>query len=253
MILRALIVDDEPVARRRIRRLLDAEDGVVVIGEHADGLSALDAVCTDAPNLVFLDVQMPEISGIEVARRLDPAAVPAIVFVTAFDRYAIEAFDLHAVDYLLKPVSADRLARALTRVRARLAAPAGHPGLRDVLALLDRKQRYLSRIPVRTRGRLLFIDLATVDWLEAADNYVRLHAGRKEFLVREPLASLEAQLDPGQFVRIHRSVIVRADRIAELHPASHGDMDVVLKDGTQLTLSRTCRHSAERKLRFGKA
>jgi two-component system LytT family response regulator len=251
--LRAFIVDDEAVARRRIRRLLDAERDVVVVGEHADGRSALEAARRDAPDLIFLDVQMPEISGIEVARQLETATMPAVVFVTAFDRYAIEAFDLHAIDYLLKPVAADRLARAVARARERLGTRRAHPGLRDVLELLSQGGRYLSRIPVRTRGRLIFIDLATVDWLEAADNYVRLHAGRKEYLVREPLASLETQLDPAQFVRIHRSVIVRADRIAEMHPASHGDMDVVLRDGTQLTLSRTCRQSAERTLRFGKS
>jgi len=242
MTLRVLIADDETVARRRIRRLLAPEADMVVAGECADGAAAVNAIATDSPDLVFLDVQMPELDGFGVLRAIDPAALPAIVFVTAFDRYALRAFDVHAIDYLLKPFTPERFRLALDRARARIRRADVDPGLASLAATLRRPPRYLSRVPVRSKGRIVLVDLSTVDWIEAADNYVRLHAGRREFLLRETLAGLEKRLDPERFARIHRSAIVQVDRIHELHPASHGDMDVVLKDGTVLTLSRTWRY-----------
>jgi len=241
MSLRILIADDEVVARRRIRRLLSAERDIVVALECSDGAAAVQAIETTRPDLVFLDVQMPELDGFGVVQRLDPAALPAVVFVTAFDQYAIRAFDVHAIDYLLKPFSRERFQLALSRAKERINARRSDAGLASLIVSLRDRPRYLSRISIKSNGRVVLVDLRTVEWIEAADNYVRLHAGAREYILRETLATLERQLDPNVFARIHRSTIVRIDRILELHPASHGDMDVVLRDGTKLTLSRTWR------------
>jgi two-component system, LytTR family, response regulator len=241
MTLRILIVDDESVARRRIRRLLTAEHDVTVIGECGDGGSAIAAIAAEHPDLVFLDVQMPERDGFEVLQAVPPPELPAILFVTAYDRYALRAFDVHAIDFLLKPFTRERFRIALVRARERLDRRDRDAGLAALAASLRQRPRYLSRVPVRTGDRIVLVDLATVDWLEAADNYVRLHAQKREYLLRETLASLESQLDPNRFARIHRSAIVQIDRIVELHPATHGDFDVLLRDGTRLTLSRTWR------------
>jgi two-component system LytT family response regulator len=251
MTLRVLLVDDEAMARRRIQRLLAAEPDVAVAGECADGTTALGAIEALRPDLVFLDVQMPELDGFELVQALAPAALPAIVFVTAFDRYALRAFDVHAIDYLLKPFTAERFRTALARARARLARRAADPGLAALVAELRDRARYLSRIPVRAAGRILLVDLAAIDWMEAADNYVRLHAGRSEYLVRDTLGALERRLDPRRFARIHRSAIVQIDRVAELRSATHGDFEVRLRDGTRLTLSRTWRERLERALGQG--
>jgi two-component system LytT family response regulator len=241
MTLRILIVDDESVARRRVRRLLAAEPDAAVIGECGDGQSAIAAIVADRPDLVFLDVQMPECDGFEVLQAIPTEELPAVLFVTAYDRYALRAFDVHAIDFLLKPFTRERFRVALARARERLERRDRDAGLTALVASLRERQRYLSRVPVRTAGRIVLVELATVDWLEAADNYVRLHVQKREYLVRETLASLEAQLDPDRFARIHRSAIVQIDRIVELHPATHGDFDVLLRDGTRLTLSRTWR------------
>jgi two-component system LytT family response regulator len=246
--LRALIVDDEALARRRIRRLRAGDSGIAIAGECADGASALTAIDQLRPDLVFLDVQMPELDGFEVLQRLEGADLPAIVFVTAYDRYALRAFDVHAIDYLLKPFTPERFRTALSRVRHRLGRKDGQDGLAALARELRARPRPLARIAVRAKGRILLIETGRIDWIEAADNYVRLHAGGAEYLLRETLAALEQQLDPDRFVRIHRSTIVQLDRVRELHPATHGDFDVVLRDGTRLTLSRTCRDRLERAL-----
>ena len=239
--IRALIVDDEAVARRRIRRLLSTDADIAVIGECADGASAVETMATEQPDLVFLDVQMPERDGFEVVGALDPAALPAIVFVTAFDRYALQAFDVHAIDYLLKPYTPERFRTAVQRAKERLRSRSVDASLASFALALRERPRYVSRLSVRTSGRIVLVDLATVDWIEAEDNYVRLHAGGRSYLHRESLFALEQQLDPDRFVRIHRSAIVQIDRIAELHPATHGDMDLVLHSGKRLPLSRTFR------------
>ena len=248
MKVRALIVDDEPIARRRIRRLLRGVDGVEITGECGDGASALQAIADERPDLVFLDVQMPELDGFDVVAQLDPERPPALIFITAFDRYALRAFDVHAVDYLLKPVASARLRVAVARARDRIARGAAQPGLRDLVRELNARPAYLSRLAVRARGRIVMIDAAAIEFIQAADNYVTVHAGGREYLLRETLAALERQLDPSRFVRIHRSTIVALERIAELHPASHGDFDVVLRDSTRLTLSRSWREHVERTL-----
>jgi len=241
MTLRTLIVDDEAPARRRIRRLLAAEHDVVVAGECGDGVSAAAAIVSIRPDLVFLDVQMPERDGFAVVAALPPGPLPAILFVTAYDRYALRAFDVHAVDYLLKPFTVDRFRTALARARERIARHSADEGLTSLAETLRSRPAYLARLPVRTAGRTVFVDLGAVDWLEAADNYVRVHVRQREYLVRDTLAALESQLDPDRFVRIHRSAIVPVDHVVEIRPTSHGDAEVVLRDGTRLSVSRTFR------------
>ena len=246
---RALIVDDEPLARERLRTLLGARADVEVAGECQDGAEAIAAIPALAPDLVFLDVQMPEVDGFEVVARLGPAQMPAVIFATAYDRHALRAFEVHALDYLLKPFDLDRFDEAVTRAVAQLraAGPADLPDrLAELLADLRPARPWLERVMVKTRTRTYFVRLDEVDWIEAARNYVRLHVGAKTHLLRESLSHLETRLDPDRFVRIHRSAIVNLDRVKELAPALNGDYDVRLLDGTQLTLSRTYRRRLDR-------
>jgi len=248
MTLRTLIVDDEPVARRRMRRLLRADRDVEIVGESGDGAEAVEAIRASVPDLVLLDVQMPELDGFGVVRALTPEQMPEIIFVTAHDRYAVRAFEVHALDYLLKPVDPERLAAALARARTRLVERRKatlDPRLLALLEDLASGRRYLTRLPVKSEGRVLVVDLDDVDWIGAADNYVTLHVGREQHLVRETMGRLERELDPDRFVRIHRSAIVQIDRIAELRPDFHGEFAVRLRDGTTLTLSRTYRAKVE--------
>ncbi len=247
MILRTAIVDDEPLARRRLRRLLTSFPGVEIAGEAGDGLSAVDMVKTTKPEVLLLDVQMPELDGFAVVERL-PAPRPLIIFVTAFESFAVQAFDVHALDYVLKPVNRARLGEALERARTRLAS---RPADRDqVLAALTdyvaHRRPWLERLPVRAEGRVRLVDVGAIDWIEAADNYVIVHVGRETHILRETLAHLAASLDPGQFARIHRSTVVRIDRIAKLETALRGDYSATLQDGTKLLLSRTHRAEFER-------
>ena len=249
--LRVLIVDDEPVARRRIRRLLRADRDIDVVGEAADGAAAVQAIAEKQPDLVFLDVQMPELDGFGVLRRVGPGRAPGVIFVTAFDQYALRAFEVHAVDYLLKPFTRERLLDAVARVReSRQPGERGQdPRLAALLEELTERPRFLRRLPARAGSRIVLIDAADIDWLQAADNYVLVHSGGREYLLRETLTRLEGELDPHEFVRIHRSVLVRFDRIGDLVPTEHGDYRVTLKSGVQLTLSRTYRDRVERVLK----
>jgi two-component system LytT family response regulator len=251
MTLRVLIVDDEPLARRRIRRFLRSEPDVDVIGEAADGRAAVAALREGQTDLVFLDVQMPELDGFAVMREVGLSRLPAVVFVTAFDQYALQAFEIHAVDYLLKPFTHERLQAALDRARARRRAEASAPDSRlaALLSELAERPRFLQRLPVRSGPRIVLLETGQIDWIQAADNYVLLHAGGREYLMRETMTRLERELDPDVFVRIHRSAMVRIDRVAELQPSVHGDFRVTLKNGTYLTLSRYYRDRVERMLR----
>ncbi|HEU4883305.1 MAG TPA: LytTR family DNA-binding domain-containing protein [Longimicrobium sp.] len=244
---RVLIADDEPPARAKLRRLLDADPESSVAGEAASGTEAVEMIERLRPDLVFLDIQMPGADGFGVLQAVDPAALPHVVFVTAYDEHALRAFEVHAVDYLLKPFDADRfrtaLARAKERVRARPSA--GEDGLdariRRVLAEARPAPAYLERVLVRTGTCAVFLRTDEVDWLEAEENYVRLHAGTESYLVRGTLAGLEERLDPARFIRVHRSHIVNLASIRELHPWSHGDWMIVLRDGRELMLSRRYR------------
>jgi two-component system LytT family response regulator len=249
MTLRALIVDDEAPARRRIRRLLGFESDVVIAGECGDGDSALALIAREQPDLVFLDVQMPERDGFDVLKALPSEPLPAILFVTAHDRYALRAFDVHAVDYLLKPFTAERFRTAVARARERISAKTAGAGVASLAASLRAQPSYLTRLPVRTGNGTVFVDLASVDWMDAADNYVRLHVRGREYLVRDTLASLEAQLDPARFVRVHRSAIVQIDRVAEIRSETHGDAELRLRDGTRVAVSRTWRSGVQAALK----
>lgn len=247
-----VIVDDEPPARTRLKRLLADHADIHIAGECGDGASAVQMIEQCTPDLVLLDIQMPELDGFDVLQALDLPRLPEIVFVSAFDRYAMRAFQVHALDYVLKPVEGERLSEALdhARVRLRDRRSSGDAGLAGLLKELTKDRPYLTRIPVRSEGRVRVVDLAEVDWIGAADNYVSLHAGNREYLVRDTVAHIEQRLDPAHFVRIHRSTIVRLDRIVELLPDLHGDFQVRLKSGAILALSRTFRPKLEE--RFGR-
>ena len=251
MPLRILIVDDEPLARGKLRSLLAKETDLEVVGEAKDGRSALDAIAKLTPDLVFLDVQMPELDGFGVLAQLPPDARPAVVFVTAHDQFALKAFEVHALDYLLKPFDRERLQKSLARARQQLAAPSGPTELQNQLSALlaGMKQPAATapdRIAVKSSGRIFFVNTAEIDWVEAADNYVKLHAARAEHLMRETLSSIEQRLAGAGFVRISRSVIVHPRVVRELQPLFHGDQAVLLKDGTRLTLSRTHRDALDK-------
>jgi two-component system, LytTR family, response regulator len=249
--IRVLMTDDEPVALRRMRRLLRAADDVDIVGECGDGASAVEAIRELKPDVVLLDVQMPELDGFGVVQALGAETLPAIIFVTAYDRYALRAFDVHALDYVLKPVDQGRLLLAIDRARTRIATHRHQTMDARMVALLEdltAQRRYLTRLPVRSERGVRVIDLVDVEWISASDNYVTLHAAGREYLLRDTMTRLERQLNPTHFVRIHRSTIVQVDRIHELLPAFHGDYTIVLKDGTRLTLTRGYRPKVEEAL-----
>ena len=238
MNVRALIVDDEPIARRRLKALLQAESSVEIVGESADGESALAAIRRLRPDLMFLDVQMPGLDGFDVIELLSEAECPAVIFVTAYDRYAMRAFDVHAVDYLLKPFERGRLRKALARAAA-LAGGAGNPGRLHALIDTVRADRPLQRFLVKTPRRVYAVRADDVESLESAGHYVELRTATGTHLVRDAMAAIERRLDPGRFVRIHRSAIVNVDKVKELRPAFHGEFEVVLSSDRRLRCSRT--------------
>jgi two-component system LytT family response regulator len=228
--LRVLIADDEPPARRRLRRLLLEIGGVVIAGEAGDTPATAAAIRLHRPDVVLLDIQMPGHGGVDLAARID-APRPSIIFVTAHDAHAVRAFELDALDYLLKPVSRARLADAIGRAhRARSSAPSG----------VERDGSPV-RLPVASEGRIQLVDVASIDWIESADNYAILHCGARRHILRDTMVRLAARLDSRRFARIHRSTIVQIDRVERLEPLARGDWTLVLRDGTSLTLSRTFR------------
>ncbi len=239
--IRTLIVDDEPLAREGLRQMLATEGDIEIVGDCADGFAAIAASETRRPDLMFLDVQMPELDGFEVVAALKPDPLPVVVFVTAYDQYALRAFDAHAVDYLLKPVDPARFQTALARARANLQLHQLNGNLMALLQELREQRKPAARFLVRTAGRVVLVRAEEIDWISAEGDYVCLHAQKQKHLLRETLNTVEQQLDPTQFVRIHRSVIVNLDRIKELELLSHGDAVMLLKDGARLTLSRNYR------------
>ncbi len=245
MAIKTIIVDDEPLAREKLRGFLEKESDVEIIGECRDGREALEAIESEKPDLVFLDVQMPEMDGFEVLENLDPEALPTVIFVTAYDQYAIKAFDVHAVDYLLKPFDRERLGKAMERARSEHERRQAGDARRQLLALLQdvetRREKYPARLVIKTSGRVVFLKVDEIDWVDAAGNYVRVHAGAESHMLRETMGRLEERLDPERFLRIHRSTIVNVEGIRELQQQFHGDYLVVLKNGQRLTLSRSYR------------
>ena len=240
MQLTTLIVDDEPLARAGLRLLLAADGDVATIDEAACADEAVARIVDRRPDLVFLDVQMPEMDGFSVLERVGAARMPAVVFVTAHDRYAIQAFDINAIDYLLKPVTEERFAQALVRAKARLqSADEASAQIRALLEALSSPTAYVTRVAVRSAGRIVFVDVDDVDWIQAAENYAELHVARTSHLLHVSMSALERALDPASFLRIHRSLIVNVRRIRELEPAEHGEFVVTLKSGLRLQSSRT--------------
>jgi two-component system LytT family response regulator len=251
--IRIVIADDEPLARQRIRSLLEDRRDVTIAGEARDGSEAVDMILRERPDVVFLDVKMPELDGFEVIAALDAMGQadaeaetssfsPAIVFVTAFGEFAVKAFEVRALDYLLKPFDRARLDRALESAAARRATGGAAPALRELLAMLRTEERREERFLIRSGHRMYFVLASDVDWADAAGNYVRLHANGRAHLHRDTMKAIESKLDARRFVRIHRSAIVNIDRIAQIEPYVHGEYVVTLRDGTRLTSSRA--HSA---------
>jgi two-component system, LytTR family, response regulator len=239
--IRTVIVDDEPLARRGIRAQLKEEKDVEIISECRNGKEAVEAIETHSPDLVFLDVQMPELDGFGVLDAVGVERMPAVIFVTAYDRYALKAFEVHALDYLLKPFDDERFAKAIQRVRRQIERQSVDDLSRRLQGLLDDMQsarKHVERLVIKSAGRIFFLSVGEIDWIEAADNYVRLHAGRESHLLRETMNNLEKKLDPDQFLRVHRSRIVNIRKIKELQPLFRGEYDITLRDGTRLESGR---------------
>ncbi len=249
-LIRVLLVDDESLAREMLREMLQDDPQVIIVGESCNGREALEAIRTHAPDLIFLDVQMPELGGFEVLEALGKD-IPQVIFVTAYDQYAVRAFEVHALDYLLKPFDQERFDISWQRARAQILRERNGGTDQRILALLEEMKagnKYLERLVIKASGRIYFLETAEIDWIEAEGNYVSVHSAKKSHLLRETISSLESQLDPKKFLRIHRSSIVRIDRIQELQPWFHGEYRIILQNGTQLTLSRNYRDKLQEAL-----
>lgn len=242
-VLKVLIVDDEPLARRGMRKLIGKERDLRIVGECSDGIQAVEDIQKLRPDIVFLDIQMPGLDGFGVIEAIGVREMPVTVFVTAYDAHAMRAFDVHAVDYLLKPVTAERLAVSVDRARAFVGQPNRSELEKNVSALLKmvKPPGKLNRIIIKSVGKVTVVPVEEIDWITAEGDYVRLHTSRKIHLHRERISKLEGELDPSDFIRIHRSTIVRLRCIRELRPLVNGDHVVILENGTQLALSRTLR------------
>jgi two-component system, LytTR family, response regulator len=244
MKIRTLIVDDEPLAREWVRNGLQEETDVEIVAECGDGFEAVKAVTELKPDLMILDVQMPGLDGFGVLAALEPTDLPAVIFVTAFDRYALKAFEAHAVDYLMKPFSPERLHDAVERARAAVDQASSRDlkaALHTLLQDIQRERTFPEWLLIKKDDRSVFLRVADIDWIESSRNNVRLHVGKEIYVYHETTSGIEGKLDPKKFFRIHRSTIVNIEKIKEMHPWFNGDYAVTLKDGTKLTLSSTYR------------
>ena len=243
--IKILIVDDEPLAREKIQGFLKENSEIEIVAECENGTEAISAIRAHAPDLIFLDVQMPEMGGLEVLEALPREITPLVIFVTAYDQYAVRAFEFHAVDYLLKPFDRERFEAALERAKSIFREKQTGGVDQRILALLEDLRtapgKYTERLVIKAGGRVFFLSTQEVDWIEAEGNYVRIHSASKSYLIRETISNLETELDPKEFLRIHRSTIVRIDRIQELQTWFHGEYRVLMRDGSELMLSRTYR------------
>ena len=267
-VLRVLVVDDEPLGRRRLLDLLEDQTGVEIVGTAADGVAAVEAIRSKRPDLVFLDVQMPRMSGLDVVQAIGPAEMPTTIFVTAYDQYALQAFDSAAVDYLVKPFRDDRFEEALRRARRRVQSE-GHERLHEQLMMLlqsatgamvepasladsdatpAHREKHLERIAVQMKGKMRVVPVAQIDYITASGQYVELHVGTHRYIIRESLQHLEERLDPEHFVRVHRSVIVRLSLVDTLLRSEGSDYQVQLKGGVRLPVGRSRREALERRL-----
>jgi two-component system LytT family response regulator len=249
MPIRVLIIDDEPLARQSVRRFLKYHPDIEVLEECGDGQSAVDAILAHKPELIFLDVQMPELDGFAVVNRIGIDRMPATIFITAYDQYALAAFDANALDYLLKPFGRARFDRALRRAREQLSRHGDRESIKrflDAIESIESQRNYIDRLPVTENGRILFVKAQDIEWIESAGNYARLHAQSRHHDIRETLTNLERKLNPREFVRIHRSAIVNLQYVKEVYPWFHGYHLVVLKSGQKLRMSRYQKQVAER-------
>ncbi|HEX6315071.1 MAG TPA: LytTR family DNA-binding domain-containing protein [Gemmatimonadaceae bacterium] len=248
--IRVMVVDDEPLAREGLVELLNTFSDLQVVGAFGDGESALGAIDRDAPDVLFVDIRMPGLDGFDVVAAIDPARMPAVIFVTAYDDFAVKAFEVNALDYLLKPVTRERLVSAIERVRDRQRVEPLLPArLTDVLErLASTRPTHVARLIVREVGRIIVVATSDVDWIEGADYYARLHVGQRSYLIRESLASLEQRLDPSQFLRLHRSAIANLSRVRAVEAAERGDGIVLLSTGARLRVTAARRAELERRL-----
>lgn len=248
--LRVFIVDDEPVIRAGLRQGLEKMDGVELAGEFSTGAEAIAAVLSRPPDLVLLDIQLPDCTGLDVVRQVGPTRMPMVIFVTAYDEYALKAFDLNAVDYLLKPFDEERLARSIERARSRMALNQQSLLSSHLRELLKAQEQFgPQRLVVRNGERYDFVPLETIDWIESADSYVKIHCGGKELLLHETLTSLETRLDPRRFARIHRQRIINVSRLVAIHPILNGTYELELRSGVRLSSGRQYRESIQAMLK----
>ena len=251
MKIRILIVDDERPARNKVRAHLQGEEGLEIVAEAQNGLEAVDAIRTLCPDLVFLDIQMSGMSGFEVIDAVGAEAMPAVIFVTAYDEFALRAFEVEAVDYLLKPFDEDRIKRAFDRAAKRIDDRATNKsGIERLMASVRPADPFLQRIVVKDKERLFFVSVKDISHLSGQENYVKIHTTNGDHLIRDTLNHLEGRLDPQKFARIHRSEMVNIDSIKEMHSWSHGDYIVILKDGIRLRLSRRYQHNLLQRARY---
>src|SRR5215813_3820904 len=242
--IRTVVVDDESLARERLCDMLAADPQIQIIAECANGQEAIEAIQLHSPDLVFLDVEMPGIDGFGVLEALPRESIPTTIFITAYDQYAVRAFEVYALDYLLKPFDRERFDKAVSRAKDQIARERSDAlGERILRAIEDIKARpvHLERLVIKLSGHVFFMKTEEIDWLEAEGNYVRLHSGKDSYLLRDTIGALESKLDPKRFIRVHRSAIVNVDRISELQPWFHGEYRIVFREGVQLTLSRSYR------------
>ena len=257
MKIKTIIADDEPLAREKIRNLLAEDPDIELIGECADGIETVTAIRNQQPDLVFLDVQMPELDGFGVLKALRHSNLPTLIFVTAYDQYALRAFEVHALDYLLKPFDRERFQKALQRAKEHIRKEKSGEVNEKLLTLLqdlkseksnNHERKYLDRLVIKAGGRVTFLKTEEIDWIEAAGNYIRLYIGKDSHLLRDTMNNIQTKLDPEKFLRIHRSTILKIDRIKELQPWYHGEYVVTLENGKQLTSSRSYRHQLSKLL-----
>jgi two-component system LytT family response regulator len=251
-VVRIIIADDEQLARQKLRLLLDSEPQVEVVAECHNGAQTLSAIRSCRPDLLLLDIQMPDLDGFQVLSEVSPAEMPVVIFTSAYDQYAIRAFEAHALDYLLKPFDQERLHHAIERARFELWNAKGRDITNRILDMLSRvkseKQitpEYDGRLVIKTKGRIIFLNLDEIDWIEASANYVRLNVGRESHLFRETISRVSERLNPNNFIRIHRSMIVNVQKIKELIPVNSGEYIVVLKSGKELSCSRGYRANVQ--------
>lgn len=247
--IKTVVVDDEPLACKRIVKLLEPDEEIELTAVCSNGEEAIQEINNNRPDLVFLDIQMPEIDGFNVLQNIKTDNPPAIIFVTAYDEYALKAFEVHALDYLLKPFKETRFRRALNRAKESIRQEDGsaiHKKVQSLLDSFDSSNKHLSRLMVKSSGRFFFLNVGEIDWIESAGNYVRIHTGGKNYLIRDTMLNMENKLDSDTFFRIHRSAIVNIAKVKELEQWFHGDYMVIMNNGKKLTMSRNYKELLQR-------